>query len=302
MGSAFEFTIVSDEETASGHLNAAIEEVQRIEALLTEFNANSQTSLINQNAGIKPVHVNPEVFRLIERSVNVSRLSQGAFDITASLLKKLYDFKKKEQGMPSQEVIDQALRKVGAEKIRLRKPNSVLLKVPGMHIGFGGIGKGYAADAVKELMIANGVHAGVINASGDLTAWGNREDGTQWKVGIADPNERNQILMWVPISNGAVATSGDYEQYFEWKGVRWTHNINPKTGWPVTGMKSVTIISPSAELSDALATAVFVMGAEVGLHFIEQLPNTHAIMINDNNKVFSTKNINVILSDQKSNA
>jgi thiamine biosynthesis lipoprotein len=162
-----------------------------------------------------------------------------------------------------------------------------------MHIAFGAIGKGYAADMVKRKLIQRGVTNGVINASGDLTTFGRRADGSLWKVGIADPNDPTRLLFWIPLENASVATSGNYEQFFELNGIRYSHNIDPRTGMPVRGIKSVTIVSSSAELSDALATAVTIMGVDVGLHFIEQLPGTHCIIINDQNKIFMSRNLRV---------
>src|SRR5690606_8858021 len=191
-------------------------------------------------------------------------LTQGAFDISASVLKKLYNFKGDDFVLPEVNQIKSALSKAGYEKIQLLSHNQVFLTEPGMYIGFGGIGKGYAADRVKKLLIEKGVTSGVINASGDLTAWGHRPDGSPWKVGIADPESPSQAMLWIPVDHTSVATSGDYERYFEINGERYSHTIDPKNGKPVKGVKSVTIVSPSAELSDALATAVFVMGPEVG--------------------------------------
>lgn len=289
MGSAFEFVILSGEQKGQFLLEDSINEVKRIEALLTEFSVHSQTSLINQFAGIQPVRVDPEVYDIIQRCKAISTLTQGAFDITASLLKKMYNFKGQKFDMPEEGQIRKALSKVGNDKIQLQKDNHVFLTEPGMHIGFGAIGKGYAADCVKKMLISKGVQSAVINASGDLTAWGCHLDGSPWKVGIADPLDPAKALLWIPVRNSSVATSGDYEQYFELNGERFSHTLDPKTGKPVKGIKSVTVISASAELSDALATAIFIMGPEAGLYFVEQLPDTHAIVIDDSNEVSMSK-------------
>jgi len=133
----------------------------------------------------------------------------------------------------------------------------------------------------------------VINASGDLTAWGQRADGSPWKIGIADPDHPSRTLLWLPIDGASVATSGDYEQYVMRDGIRYAHTVDPKTGLPVHGIKSVTIVSASAELSDALATAVFVMGADVGLHFLEQLPHVYGLIVNDQNKIFTSRHLKI---------
>jgi thiamine biosynthesis lipoprotein len=292
MGSAFEFVLLTDDD-GEELLDAAIAEVKRIEYLLTEFSETSQTALLNKNAGIKPVAVDREVYDIIKRSKQISAITQGAFDITSGLLKKMYNFKGQQFSLPDGIQLNNALKRVGNKNISLLDGHRVYLTQPNMHIGFGAIGKGYAADKVKELLINKGVTSGVINASGDLTAWGNRIDGKPWKVGIANPNDRNNTIAWLPILNSSVATSGDYEQYFEIDGVRYSHSINPKTGKPVKGIKSVTIVSPSAELSDALATAVTIMGKEVGMHFIEQLPNTHCLLVTDKNEIVVSKHLTI---------
>jgi thiamine biosynthesis lipoprotein len=291
MGSAFEFVITGMEESqAKKSLKQAETEVKRIEEKLTEFSACSQTSAINQAAGQHAVQVDEEVMSLINRSCQISRLTQGAFDITAGALKKLYQFKGNKISFPSSESIQNALDTVGWDKIRFQD-NTVYLPKPGMHIAFGAIGKGYAAHRVKALWVADGVGNGVINASGDLTAWGTRADGTPWKVGIANPDNPDTVIAWIPIQNSSVATSGNYEQFFYHEGKRYSHNINPKTGLPVTGIKSVTVVSPGAELSDALATAVTVMGVDIGLHFIDQLPQTHCLIVDDRNKIHTSRSL-----------
>jgi thiamine biosynthesis lipoprotein len=141
--------------------------------------------------------------------------------------------------------------------------------------------------------VANSVKSGVINASGDLTAWGTQPDGSPWKIGIADPDDPSKIMLWLPVNNAAVATSGNYEQYFEQNGIRYSHNIDPVSGKPVPFIKSVTVISPSAELSDALATAVTVMGREAGMYLVDQLPNVHFLLIDAENQVFQSRHINI---------
>lgn len=296
MGSAFEFIVVAEEARGEALLDACIREVKRIEVLLTEFSDDSQTALLNRASGRNSVEVDSETYTLLQRCITLSRLTQGAFDITAGVLKKLYNFKGGVPAWPDPVLLRSVLQKVGYQHIKLLENNHVLLEKTGMHIAFGAVGKGYAADRVKVLLQKEGVDSAVINASGDLTAWGARADGSHWKVGIADPDDPARILLWLPVDRVSIATSGDYEQYFERNGVRYSHNIDPKTGFPVSGVKSVTVVSPSAELSDALATAVFVMGKEVGLHFISQLPETHCVIIDANNKVHVSENLKIIRS------
>lgn len=294
MGSAFEFIVVDDGSCAGQFLDIAIAEVQRIEMLLTEFSDDSQTALLNRAAGLAPVVLDDEVYALLRRCIEISRLTQGAFDITAGALKKLYNFKGGNPLWPDAKTLEQTLQKTGYQHVHLLDSNRAMLALPGMHIGFGAIGKGYAADCVRAILQKEGVCSAVVNASGDLTAFGKRADGEAWKVGIAAPDQPDRIALWLPVDGVSVATSGDYEQFFEHEGVRYAHNIDPKTGRPVSGVKSITVVSPSAELSDALATAVFVMGREVGLHFIGQLPQVHCVVIDMDNQIHVSKNLEVV--------
>jgi thiamine biosynthesis lipoprotein len=293
MGSQFELRILCrNASEAVNYLGKAIAEIRRIEKLISEFDQDSFTAQINRNAGVKPAKVNAEVYELITRSIQLSQLTQGAFEITAGVLKKLYQFNNTEFHFPSQEAINETLDKVGFKKIHLNKNNEVFLAEKGMHISFAAIGKGYAADCAARLMKLNNVQSGVINASGDLTVWGRKKDGSPWKVGIADPENPSAVCCWIPLENASVATSGGYYQHFIYNAVKYSHNIDPKSGIPVAGLKSVTIISNSAELCDALATAVYVMGKNTGMHFINQLPSVHCIIIDENNNILFSNNLN----------
>jgi thiamine biosynthesis lipoprotein len=165
------------------------------------------------------------------------------------------------------------------------------LKEKGMRIGFGGIGKGYAAERAKHIMQQLGCHGGIVNASGDLTAWGYQPNGQPWTIGIVNPNATNAAFSYMAITNMAVATSGNYEKYIVIDGKKYSHTINPKTGLPVTGIKSVTIIAPNAEIADAMATPVMIMGIYAGLDMINQMNDIEAILIDDNNRIYTSRNI-----------
>ena len=293
MGSAFELIIVDDDKSkAEKLLQEGRDEIKRLERLLTEFDESSFTSQLNINAGIKPVPVDAEVYELIKRCINISNLTQGAFDITVGPLKKLYNFKNEQFVYPEKHAVKKTISLIGSQQISFLDDSFIFLKKKGMHVSFAAVGKGYAADKVKQLWLAKGVQNAVINASGDLTVIGKKSEEKPWQIGIANPDSANEVLCYLPIENASIATSGDYEQFFMHKGKRYSHNIDPKTGRPVSGIKSVTVISPGAELCDALATAVYVMGVEVGLHFINQLPQTHCLIINDKNEVFPSRNLN----------
>ncbi|WP_147296603.1 FAD:protein FMN transferase [Flagellimonas nanhaiensis] len=293
MGCSFELGIVSSEETIAQHfLGEGVKEIQRIENLLSEFKSESQISQINQNAGESQIKVDPEVFDLLARCSQISTISKGYFDISVGPLKRLYRFKNDDFTPPDKRKIAETLKKVGHHFIKLDKTEqSAGLKRKGMKISLAAIGKGYAADVVRRKWKENNIAGGYIDASGDLTAFGKDENGNPWKIGIANPDNQDRTLFHIPLNDAAVATSGDYEQHFIHKGKRYSHNIDPKTGFPVIGIKSVSIFSPSAELSDALATAVYAMGIQRGIAFLDQLPQTHGIIINDENKVFFSKKL-----------
>jgi thiamine biosynthesis lipoprotein len=292
MGNRFDIGVIAtDKEPAEQAIEKSIAEIKRIEALLTTFSDDSQTNQINHNAGIKPVRVDKEVYALIERALRISELTQGAFDLSyGSLDKSLWNFDQKMIQLPSSE---QALKAVGLIDYRniVLEKGTVFLKEKGMRIGFGGIGKGYAADRAKQVLQAEGFENGVVNASGDMNAWGVREDGQSWKVGISNPDSPQEIIAEFDLNNAAVATSGNYEKFVWIDGVKYSHTIHPKTGFPIRGIKSVTVFAPFAELADALTTPIAVMGVEVGLDLINQMTGIACLIISDENVIYSSNTI-----------
>ncbi|KIC90770.1 FAD:protein FMN transferase [Flavihumibacter solisilvae] len=294
MGNRFEFTIVADDiEWANEMTRLAISEVQRIEVLLTTYNENSQTCLINQQAGISAVKVDREVFELIRRSLRISAITDGAFDITyGSIDRQLWNFDTTMKALPDPETAKRSVRLINYRNVILDEADcSVYLREKGMRIGFGGIGKGYAAEQVRRLLQQHGVQSGIVNASGDLATWGTQADGRPWTIGISNPDQAELPFSYMNISGLAVATSGNYEKFITVKGKRYSHTINPRTGLPVTGIKSVTIICPNAELADAMATPVTIMGVKAGLMLVNQLEQMACIIIDDNNRIYTSKNI-----------
>jgi FAD:protein FMN transferase len=294
MGNSFQISAVSENEAwANERIDAAIHEIQRIEKLLTTFNDESETSLINKNAGIEPVKVSQETFDIIERSVKISKITQGAFDITyGSVDKRLWNFDTNMKSLPDKETAKEMVKLINYHNIILDKEKtSVFLKEQGMRIGFGGIGKGYAAERAKQVMKEMGTESGIVNASGDLTTWGYQPNGEPWTIGVADPNAKGEIFSYMNITNMAVATSGNYEKYIIISGKKYSHTINPRTGLPVGGIKSVTIISANAEIADAMATPVMIMGVRAGLDLINQMKDIEAIIIDDDDKIYKSNNI-----------
>jgi FAD:protein FMN transferase len=295
MGSIFELIVVTDnEQEADNFFEAGLNEIRRIENLLSEFIETSEISAINRNAGIKPVIVPDEVYDLLTRCKQLHKVTQGAFDITVGPLKNLYNFRNQQFDFPSLYNIKKTLKLIGSGKIDLTGENSVYLPVKGMKISLAAIGKGYAADCVKKIWLGMKVKAGVINASGDLTIIGEKEKNKPWVAGIPVPDNKEKMICYIPLRNKAIATSGDYEQYFIRNGIRYSHTIDPKNGLPLTGVKSVSVVTNSGELSDALATAVYVMGKKAGLHFIDQVPNAYCLIIDANDEVFASKKLEFI--------
>ncbi|MBU2940189.1 FAD:protein FMN transferase [Lacinutrix sp. C3R15] len=293
MGSRFDISVVATSKTeGDAFIAIAIQEITRIEKLISSWDANSQTSLINNQAGIKPVKVDLELFQLIERALKISKLTNGAFDISYASMDEIWKFDGSMTAMPSSEAIKKSVEKVNYQNVILnKKEQTVYLKQKGMKIGFGAIGKGYAADKAKRLLKSKGVKAGIINASGDLNAWGKQPNHADWMVAIVNPLNKDKVFSWLPVHNSAVVTSGNYEKYVRLNGELYSHIIDPRTGYPSKGILSVSVFTSSAELADALATSVFVMGKDVGLDFINQLKDVECIIVDGNNQIITSNNI-----------
>lgn len=296
MGNRFEITVEANSDSeAELFLDLAVNEIKRIEEKLSTYKEHSETNLINNNAGKKTVSVSEETFRLIQRSIKISEITQGAFDITyGSIDKRFWNFDTRMKALPDKEIAKKLVKLINYKNIILDdKDFTVFLKEEGMRIGFGGIGKGYAAENAKKILISNGVKAGIVNASGDLTAFGKPEGIDCWTIGIANPDVVQQSFSTMEITDMAVATSGNYEKFVVIDGKKYSHTIDPKTGYPISGIKSVTIISPNAEISDAFATPVTIMGVKAGLAMINQIKGIECIIIDDDNKIYTSNNINL---------
>ena len=294
MGSDFEITVVSKtQKQADRQIGIAIGEIRRIEALISSWKATSETSSINKNAGIAPVKISEELFSLIQRAIQISKLTDGAFDISYASMDQLWKYDGSMTQMPSKEAIKKSVAKVGYTAIVLDPKNStVFLKNKGMKIGFGAIGKGFAADKAKKLLISNGVSGGIINASGDINSWGSKPNGSSWQVAITNPLNKNKAFAMLPIKD-AVVTSGNYEKYVTFNSRRYSHIIDPRSGYPAQGIISVTVFAPKAELADALATSVFVMGVQTGIDRINQLKAIECIIITDTGSIITSNNLSL---------
>lgn len=297
MGNRFEITLEAKTETeVDFYLKKAITEISRIEELLSTYKPNSETNLINQNAGIKPVKVSDETLGIILRSKRISEITQGAFDITyGSIDKRFWNFDTEMTSLPDEKLAKESIALINYKNIETDTENkTVFLKSKGMRIGFGGIGKGYAAEKTKILLKSLGVKSGIINASGDLSCWGIPENGNPWTIGITHPDFSGMPFSTLEVTNLAIATSGNYEKFVMIGGKKYSHTIDPKTGFPISGIKSVTVISPNAEISDAFATPISIMGIKAGLSLINQMKDIECIIIDDNNKIYYSNHINFI--------
>ncbi len=293
MGTRFDITVVaSNQDIGQINIDEATAEIRRIEALISSWNPDSETSLINMNAGIRPVKVSLEIFQLIERAKQISVLTDGAFDISFAAIDEIWKFDGSMKRKPTDAELEKSVANVGYQKIILNENDqTVFLSKKGMKISFGAIGKGYAADKAKELLISKQVVGGIINAAGDLTTWGTKANGEKWVIGIANPLSKEKIFSWLPVVESSVATSGNYEKFVVFDGIKYSHIIDPRTGNPSTGVNSVSIFAKDAELCDALATAVFILGKEAGLLLIDQLGEPEAILVDSDNKVHKSSGI-----------
>jgi thiamine biosynthesis lipoprotein len=293
MGTRFEVTAVHPDAAAAWHaVEAAYAEIDRLEALISEWIESSEVSALNRNAGVRPQRVSPEVLALVQRALAVSRLTDGAFDVTFLSVGRLWDFKAAHPVMPDPAAIRAALAGVGADKVVIdAAAGTVFLRDPRTRIGFGGIGQGWAANAAARLMRAHGATGGVVNASGDVLAFGRREDGRPWRIGIANPLDRDRVFGYLDVTDGAVVTSGDYESFVVIDGERFSHILDPRTGYPAKDVRSATVICPDAELADALATGVSVMGVEKGLALLDALNGVEGLLVDERGKIHLSKNL-----------
>lgn len=295
MGGRFDITIVAkDSLSAEQNIDEVIAEISRIEYLISDWKTTTQVSQVNRNAGIRPVKVDREVFELTKRALHFSEITNGGFDISFAAMDRIWKFDGSMTAMPTPEAIKKSVEKVGYKNIILDSVQStIFLKLKGMKIGFGALGEGYATDKCRAIMLAKGIKAGIVNASGDMSAWGNQPNGKPWNIGITNPFHPDKLLAVVPLGQEAVTTSGSYEKFIVFDGKRYSHIINPATGYPATGLCSVTVFGPNAETANGLSTSLMVLGKTAGFELLNQFPDYSCIMITDNGKVVKSKNFRI---------
>lgn len=266
-----------DSEAGQILVGRVMDEYRRVDDGMSTYKEQSEISAINGGAEQGAMPVSDELFGLIERSLDLSARSDGAFDITYDSVGYLYDFRARQR--PSEADIDERLSAIDYTLVRLdRARRTIEFAEPGVRINLGGIAKGYAVERGAAILREAGVKNALLNAGGDTRVLGDRR-GQPWIVGIRHPRVSEEVVTRIPVVDEAISTSGDYERFFEEDGRRYHHILNPATGTPTEGILSVTVIGPDATMTDGLSTTLFVLGAEAGLEFMETLPEYEAIIV-----------------------
>ena len=273
--------VAADSRTAKACVEAAFSQLKRVDELMSDYKSDSQLSQVNRDAFKEPVHVDDDLFEVLDIAVEYSGQTDGAFDVTVGPVVKLWREAEETGALPPEEDIAQAGSKVGFEKLILDRENkTVRFKVDGMRLDLGGIAKGYAIDLAIEAMQKAGAIGGLVDVGGDVRCFGPPSDSKEsWLVGLQDPSVENQLLLVLKLRGVAVATSGGYRRFAEIDGKKYSHIINPQASSAADELVSVSIVARTATAADALATAVSVMGREKGLALVESLAQTEAILV-----------------------
>ncbi|NBQ07459.1 MAG: FAD:protein FMN transferase, partial [Betaproteobacteria bacterium] len=266
MGSACEVVLGSPSlEEAKGLAQVAIDEVQRIERKYSRYTTDSVIALINHQAAQAPVACDAETWSLFQFASQLFEKSDGLFDITSGVLRRAWNFKQAQ--VPSVEQLENLLPLIGWQKVTL-KNQTIALPLTGMEVDLGGFGKEYAADRAAQMLKEKGVTSGYVNLAGDMRFLGPKPNGEPWMIGIQDPRHPDQVIATLPMSQGGLATSGDYERFFESNGQRYCHVLNPQTGWPVQHWRTVSVTAPLAVLAGC-TTTMAMLKEEEGLSFLK---------------------------------
>jgi len=278
MGTAIHVELWSDDAALAGRaIDAVMAEMRRIDRLMSPFKADSELSRINRDAARAPVRVGAELFGLIERSLQFSRLSDGAFDITYAAVGHLYDYRAGKA--PDAAALQRARPCVGWRQLALdAEARTIGFAREGMRIDLGGFAKGHVVDNSIAILRELGIAHAVVAAGGDSHVLGDRR-GRPWSIAIRDPRDAKRVVAVLPLRDTSISTSGDYERYFERDGVRHHHLIDPQTGASPRSVRSVTILAADGLTSEALSKCVFVMGLERGMRLIEAQPGVDAVVV-----------------------
>lgn len=283
MGTVVEITLVgSDDARLNAAAEAAFDEIKRLEGMMSHYKDDSDVAKINRAAGKEAITISEETMDVIDASLKLSQITNGAFDVTMGVLGKVWHFTKDDKGEPSPpsvEEVKKLLPLIDYRRIILDKERStVKLEKQGMKINLGGAAKGYIIGKAVEVLKKHGVKKGIVHAGGDMVVF-QEPDSHPWLIGIQDPRNKDKIVGTIKAQNTAVSTSGDYERFFIKDGMRYHHIMDPSTGFPANKSMAVTIVTKDPTLADALSTAVFVMGPDEGMKLIEQLPDIEGLII-----------------------
>lgn len=277
MGTRFSIQLVADDAAAGrSAIDAAYDEIDRVEALLSEWKDDSEITALNRAAGAGAQAVGVELFEVLARSIEISERTGGAFDVTFAACGSLWSFS--DPHIPSRSELDDCVRNTGYRKLELDEVRRSVTLPRGMRIGIAGIGKGYGVDRAAGLLERHGFDRYIVDGGGDVRLSGTNVD-QPWLVGVAHPRQVGGLLGSLTVERGAIVTSGDYMSYFERDGRRYHHILDPATGQPARGSVAVTVIAPTVTDADALATALFVLGPERALELLDSIPNTEALII-----------------------
>lgn len=290
MGTLVEVSAVGPPSQTKPAIEEAFNELKRVEAL-TSFHKDSGLTQINNWAGKADAKADQELIDLIDVSIKFAQLSEGAFDPTIGPIARLWNFSGNDgPRLPGSQEIEATLPLVGWKLIQTDTQNkTVSLPEQDMALDLGAIAKGYALDRAAEKMKSMGVKSALINAGGDIVAFGVKAPGKPWRIGIQDPRNPNGMIAVAEINDRAVVTSGDYERFFIQDDKRYHHILDPKTGQPAYGLQSVTIVAPDGVTADALSTAVFVLGKEKGLALVESFPEVYSLVIDSQGSIAMSK-------------
>jgi thiamine biosynthesis lipoprotein len=273
-----------DAERGAEALEAVFAEMDRINALMSTYVDTSRISEVNREAARRWVVAGDELFQLVLRSLDISVLTRGAFDITYDSVGQHYDFR--ERTRPDSTTVEEELSRIDYRLVETNPhDNSIRFAREGVRINLGGIAKGYAVERGAEVLRDHGVLHARITAGGDTRLLGDRR-GKPWVVGVRDPNDGDRVTIRIPLEDEAISTSGDYERFFIEDGTRYHHILKPSTGKPASGVRSATVVGPDGVITDALSTSLFVMGVDRGLRLIATLPDYEGIVIDAEGELF----------------
>ena len=294
MGTEVSITVVAKTaEEGAAAIDAAMNEVRRLDAMMSLYKDDSELTRVNLAAGKAHVKVSPEVIEVAERAEEISTLTGGAFDVTIGPLVVLWQMKLKEGKVPTDDEITRIRGRMGHWNIVIdKKASTVFLKIPNMIMDLGGCAKGYAADKAAEVLKKRGIDNGIVAIAGDIRAMGRREDGKPWRIGIQHPREPDKTLTVLELADKSISTSGDYERFQVVNKKRFHHIFDPRTGRPSEGVESVTVIGDQGALIDPLTTALFILGPEKGLKIVKDL-GYEAIFVDDKGQVVTTEGIKI---------